>query len=170
MILKVKVLNENARVPAYATAGSAAFDLVSTHGVNITPDEAKVVGTGLAFEVPKEHVMLVFSRSGHGFNNGLRLANCVGVIDSDYRGEVKAKIHNDSKTTYQVKAGERIAQAMIVPIAIAKFMVVDELGTTERGEGGIGSTGKSLDQRILDNLGGDFEHIKPQGEKVYARV
>lgn len=171
MILKVKVLNENARVPAYATAGSAAFDLVSTHGVNITPNEAKVVGTGLAFEVPKEHVMLVFSRSGHGFNNGLRLVNCVGVIDSDYRGEVKAKIHNDSNTTYQVKAGERITQAMIVPIAIAKFMVVEELGTTERGEGGIGSTGLSTkDQRILDNLGGDFEHIKPQGEKVYARV
>ena len=171
MILKVKVLNENARVPAYATAGSAAFDLVSTHGVNITPNEAKVVGTGLAFEVPEGHVMLVFSRSGHGFNNGLRLANCVGVIDSDYRGEVKAKIHNDSNTTYQVKAGERIAQAMIVPIAIAKFMVVEELGTTERGEGGIGSTGLSAkDQRILDNLGGDFEHIKPQGEKVYARV
>lgn len=163
MILKIKILNENARIPAYATDGAAAFDLVSTHGANITPDEAKVIGTGLTFEVPKEHVMLVFSRSGHGFNNGLRLANCVGVIDSDYRGEVKVKIHNDSNTTYQVKAGERIAQAMIVPIAIVKFMVVDELSSTERGEGGIGSTGKSLDQ---DNLGGD---IKPQGEKLYAK-
>lgn len=169
MILKVKVLNENARVPAYATAGSAAFDLVSTHGVNITPNEAKVVGTGLAFEVPEAHVMLVFSRSGHGFNNGLRLANCVGVIDSDYRGEVKAKVHNDSNTTYQIKAGERIAQAMIVPIALVKFMVVDELSSTERGEGGGGSTGKMVEDRILANLGGDFEHIKPQGEKIYAK-
>ena len=166
MILKVKVLNENARVPKYATEGSAAFDLVSTHGANITPDEAKAIGTGLTFEIPEGHVMLVFSRSGHGFNNGLRLANCVGVIDSDYRGEVKVKIHNDSNTTYQVKAGERIAQAMIVPIALVKLMVVDELSYTERGEGGIGSTGKNLDQRILDNLGGD---IKPQGEKLYAK-
>ena len=113
--------------------------------------------------------MLVFSRSGHGFNNGLRLANCVGVIDSDYRGQVKAKVHNDSNTTYQVKAGERIAQAMIVPIALVKFMVVDELSSTERGEGGGGSTGKMVEDRILANLGGDFEHIKPQGDKVYAK-
>lgn len=84
---------------------------------------------------------MVCSRSGHGFNYGVRLSNCVGVIDSDYRGEVMVKLHNDSEDTYWVEAGDRIAQAYIVPVPRVVFEVAEQLSITERGNGGFGSTG-----------------------------
>lgn len=141
--LKVKKLHPDAIIPTYATDGSGCFDLHAV-GTNIEPlFHPTVFQTGLAFEVPKNHVMLIFSRSGHGFNHDVRLANCVGVIDSDYRGEVQVKLTPDLiKTGHMtVRPGDRIAQALIVQAPQYDLVVTDELSDTERGEGGFGSTG-----------------------------
>ena len=100
--------------------------------------------TGLSFEIPAGHVMLVLcSRNGHGFKHGIRLVNGAGVIDSDYRGEVMVGLRNDSPLRFEVKAGDRVAQALIVPVPSVQFVEVDTLGDTERGAGGFGSTGVS---------------------------
>lgn len=142
MQVKIKKLNENAVIPQYATSGAACFDLVCVNDVMITPGREHVaLRTGLAFEIPEGYVMMVYSRSGHGFKNGIRLANGTGVIDSDYRGEVMVKMHNDGSTAVLVSAGERIAQAMIVPVPQVELVLSDELSDTARGSGGLGSTG-----------------------------
>jgi dUTP pyrophosphatase len=142
MQVKIKKLHPNAVIPQYATTGAACFDLVSVNEVMITPGREHVaLKTGLAFEIPEGYVMMVYSRSGHGFKNGIRLANGTGVIDSDYRGEVMVKMHNDGSTALLVTAGERIAQAMIIPALQVELEVVDELSDTARGSGGFGSTG-----------------------------
>lgn len=142
MKVRLKKLDQRAVVPQYASSGAACFDLHALEG-----GEAGACGgtcnlrTGLAFEIPAGHVMLIYSRSGHGFKNGLRLVNSVGVIDSDYRGEVSVKIRNDSPLRFNFEAGDRVAQAMIVPVDRCTFIECDELSTTERGAGGFGSTG-----------------------------
>ena len=141
MNLKLKKLSPGARVPQYATEGSACFDLHTTHRGSVPALESATFHTGLAVEVPDGHVLLIYSRSGHGFKSGLRLVNAVGVIDSDYRGAIMVKIHNDSRTPFSFAAGDRIAQAMLVPVHRVTFEVVDELSDTERGAGGFGSTG-----------------------------
>lgn len=142
MHVKVKKLTDNAVLPRYATAGAACFDLVCVNDVIITPGREHVaLRTGLAFEIPEGYVMMVYSRSGHGFKNGVRLANGTGVIDSDYRGEVMVKMHNDGSSTVHVTAGERIAQAMIIPVSQVHLILADELSDTARGSGGLGSTG-----------------------------
>ena len=149
MNVKIQKLHPDAIVPQYATLGAACFDLrallPSPAPVypQVWPGKPVVVRTGLAFEVPQGHVMLVFSRSGHGFKHDIRLANCVGVIDSDYRGEVLVKLTNDSCSGgfISLEHGARIAQAMIIPVEQAQFEVVDELSETQRGTGGFGSTG-----------------------------
>lgn len=139
MKLKVKKIHPSASVPEYATAGAACFDIQALEGGMVKG--RATFDTGLAFEVPQGHVMLVFSRSGHGFKEGVRLSNCVGVIDSDYRGEVKVALTADD-WPLQISAGDRIAQAMILPIEQVQFEEVSELSETERGVGGFGSTGK----------------------------
>ena len=140
--LAVKFLNDRARLPEYATPGSACFDIFGTaDDVTIAPGEAAVIGTGLAFEIPDNHVMLVYSRSGHGFKQGLRLANTTGIIDSDYRGELMVKLHNDSDVPQTIPGQSRCAQAMIIPVQQVAFKVVDDLSHTQRGIGGFGSTG-----------------------------
>lgn len=136
--LPVKRLHPEAKLPVYASAGAACFDLSALHGGEVSPTGR--FRTGLAFEVPVGHVMLVFSRSGQGFNHDVRLANCVGVIDSDYRGEVQVKLAADG-APFNVMQGDRIAQAMVLPVQQMAFVEVDELGSTERGAGGFGSTG-----------------------------
>lgn len=146
MQINIQKLNENAVIPAYATTGAACFDLVSTEDVLIHPGSHKAVGTGLAFEIPEGYVMQIFSRSGHGFKNNIRLTNCTGIIDSDYRGEVKVGLYNDKSidmpdNVFSVKAGDRIAQAMIVPVNQVSFVATDSLSQTDRGTGGFGSTG-----------------------------
>jgi dUTP pyrophosphatase len=142
MNIKIKLLSPLAAMPVYATAGSACFDIATVDdNVDIRPGSWAVLGTDLAFEIPPGHVMMVYSRSGHGFKNGIRLANGTGVIDSDYRGELKIKLHNDSSRVFSVNRGDRIAQAMIVPVSQVSFETVDELSATERGSGGFGSTG-----------------------------
>lgn len=146
MKLKVKKCREGAVIPQYATDGSACFDLCAVIDGNgrMFVNDDRIFNTGLQFEIPEGHVMMVYSRSGHGFNHGVRLANCVGVIDSDYRGELKVKLTNDSDSFVglQVKHGDRIAQAMVVPVQQVQFEEVDELTETVRGTGGFGSTGQ----------------------------
>lgn len=106
-------------------------------------NEPHTYSTGLAFEVPEDHVMLIFSRSGHGFKNDVRLSNCVGVIDSDYRGELKVKLTCDKiGWGLEVNAGDRVAQGMIIPVAKVSFEEVSELSETVRGTKGFGSSGK----------------------------
>lgn len=144
MELKVKKLHPEAIVPRYATDGAACFDLHAVgvqRALRVTPGEAITFATGLAFEMPPGHALLVFSRSGHGFNQDTRLANCVGVIDSDYRGEVKVRLTADSRQGLVVHNGDRIAQAMIVELPFVQLKLVDELTATARGAGGFGSTG-----------------------------
>lgn len=147
MKIKLKKLHTDAVVPTYATDGAACFDLHVVdcgHQSPIYREGQMSLRTGLAFEVPDTHVMLIFSRSGHGFKNDTRLANCVGVIDSDYRGEVAVRLTRDSGRTdiLRVNPGDRIAQALLMPVERVSFEVVDELSETERGAGGFGSSGQ----------------------------
>jgi len=145
MNVNVKTLTASAILPTYATAGAACFDIYADGGVLIHQNSSSaIVSTGLAFEIPEGYVMEIYSRSGHGFNNDIRLANCVGIIDSDYRGELFVKLKLDDSgydDVFVVNYGDRIAQAKIVPVERAVFNVVDKLNETERGEKGLGSTG-----------------------------
>lgn len=145
MNLKVKRLHRDAMIPRYATPGSACFDLHSVNEEKIAVREGMpcTFNTGLAFEIPKYHVMLIFSRSGHGFNSDIRLANCVGVIDSDYRDEVMVKLTADPSPRwdgFKVSQYDRIAQAMVIKVEQVEFILCDELSATKR-VGGFGSTG-----------------------------
>ena len=144
----VKRLTDTAILPAFATAGAACFDL---HADLKSEDDCDQINfyneyifrTGLAFDIPKGYALMVYSRSGHGFKNDVRLANCVGVIDSDYTGEVKVKLTIDHDGSFTVSHGDRIAQAMLIKVPCVQLVEVDELKTTERGANGFGSTGTS---------------------------
>lgn len=148
--LKVRKLRDDAQIPQYHSAGAACFDLHAIDPQNgqhdgliaIAPGRAATFRTGLAFEVPEGYVMLVFSRSGHGFKHDVRLANCVGVVDSDYRGEVEIRLKNDGKDRFDVCTGDRVAQAMLLPVPRVDLVEAEELSDTERGANGQGSTGK----------------------------
>ena len=149
-IIKTKKLHAAAALPQYASAGAANFDIQALiesdlHGEKplvLSPGQSVVIRTGLAFEVPPGWVMAIYSRSGHGFKNGVRLSNAVGQIDADYRGEVKVAIHNDGRAKFTIRHGDRIAQARLEPAPQCQFEEVQELSETERGAGGFGSTGK----------------------------
>ena len=136
MKVKVRRLHPRAVVPSFATGGAAAFDLVAVKR------EGQVFDTGLAFEIPPGYAMFIYSRSGMGFKDNTRLSNCVGVIDSDYRGEVKVKLARDDGKPIDAQVGDRIAQAVIMRLPKVEFEEVRELSDTERGAGGFGSTGK----------------------------
>lgn len=143
MQVKVKKLREDAVIPKFSTSGAACFDLVSLDSADFYGPEIgpKAMGTGLSFEVPAGHVMLIFARSGMATYCGLRPANCVGVIDSDYRGEVIVQLHADRTGMTNVTAGTRIAQAMIIKLPEYELVEADTLSETERGSSGFGSTG-----------------------------
>lgn len=142
MKVKIKKVHQDATTPTYATMGSACFDLYTVDEGLVLPASAKTFSTGLAFEIPEGHVMLLFSRSGHGFNHGVRLSNCVGVIDSDSRDAVRVKLHNDRiDGGFHVVKGSCIAQAMIIALPNVGLEVCNELSDSERGIGGFGSTG-----------------------------
>lgn len=150
MKVKIKRLDPRAQLPEYQTAGAACFDIHALLPKDdgrllVSPGEQFAFSTGLAFEIPPGYVLKVFSRSGHGFNNGVRLANGTGIIDSDYRGELKVALRADPHpgVGIAVKHGDRIAQGMIVPSPRVEWDEVDELSDTERGAGGFGSTGVS---------------------------
>lgn len=143
--VKYKVLDPRAKAPAYATAGAAAADLCAVLDAPLTlaPLERALVPTGLAIELPApSSVALVYARSGLSIKHGVCMANGVGVIDSDYRGELKVPMVNLGKEPYTIQPGERVAQLCIAPVYTAAFVRAEELGGTARGEGGFGSTGK----------------------------
>ena len=149
MELRIKALSpkigREIPAPFYATPGSAAMDLHACldQAVTIPAGERVVIPTGLAIALPSaDFVALVFARSGLGIRHGVAPANCVGVIDSDYRGEVLVGLQNSGGEDYTVKPGDRIAQLMITPVIQARVRLVDELDETQRGAGGFGSTGQ----------------------------
>lgn len=142
VIVRVKRLDPRAKLPVRGSAAAAGADLCVLEDVTIPAGETVMIHTGLAAEIPDGYVGLVFARSGLALRNGLAPANKVGVVDSDYRGELMVAIHNHSGETQSVSAGERVAQMCIIPYAAAVYQLADELSDTERGEGGFGSTGR----------------------------
>ena len=148
MKLLIKPLSEKIGteipLPYYATAGAAALDLhACTEGETvISPNGRVMIPTGIAAAIPEGHVGIMAVRSSMGAKNGINLANGIGVIDSDYRGELRVTLHNTTDTAYTVQSGDRIAQLMVIPVACPPIEVVDELPATERGEGSFGSTGR----------------------------
>ena len=143
--VKFTRLDPRATAPAYATPGAAAADLcaVLDGPLTLEPGGRAMVPTGLAIELPgPDCVALLYARSGLAVKHGLTLSNCVGVIDSDYRGEVKVGLINQGAAPYTIQPGERIAQMCIAPVWQAAFAEADALSDTARGAGGFGSTGK----------------------------
>lgn len=132
-------------LPEYATAGSAAMDLravFESESLTLTPNECRLIGTGLAFHIGNpDYCALVLPRSGLGYKHGIVLGNLVGLIDSDYQGELKVPLWNRSQTPYTIALGERIAQLMFQTVARATLLPVAAFGASERGEGGFGHTG-----------------------------
>ena len=142
--ISIKRLDPRVPLPAYQTPGSAAMDLAALLDAPLTlaPGARAAVPTGLAIALPgPEWVALVCARSGLGIKHGVSLSNSVGVIDSDYRGEIRVGLINQSDTPYTVQPGDRIAQLMILPVGRAQITQLDELPPTQRGSGGLGSTG-----------------------------
>ncbi len=142
--IKLKVLRPGAEIPAYATAGSAAADLRAALDAPVTvePGCRAMIPTGIAISLGSpEYVALVFARSGLAVKKGICLANGVGVIDSDYTGEIIVGLLNTSSEAFTVEPGDRIAQLAIMPVCRGLFTPVEELDATERGAGGFGSTG-----------------------------
>ena len=145
MQLKIKKLKENARIPKRATEGAAGMDLFAciTDAVALAPGQLTVIPTGIAIELPDNTcAAFLYARSGLGVKHGICLSNGVGVIDSDYRGEICVGLCNVSDTPYTIEPGERVAQMVIAPVLIPSVVEVGELGETERGSGGFGSTGR----------------------------
>ena len=142
--VKIKKLNDKAIVPTYGSEFSAGADLYSCeeHDVVIASGQTRLIHTGIALEIPQGYVGLIYARSGLATKRGLAPANKVGVIDSDYRGEIMVALYNQSGTEQTVTSGERIAQIVFTPYVAADFEFCDELNSTERGEGGFGSTGR----------------------------
>ena len=143
-ILKLSKVKANAVVPARATPESAGYDLsvCLTEPLDLPAGQRVLVPTGIALALPKNTVGLVFGRSGLGTKHGISPSNAVGVIDSDYRGEVFVPLSNHSQTDYRIELGERIAQLVIVPIETPEIELCEQLPETERGKGGFGSTGR----------------------------
>ena len=142
MKLKIKKLNPEAIIPAYQTKEAAGFDLHSIENVVLKPGERKLIGTGLAFEIEYGYEVQIRPRSGLAFKHGITVLNSPGTIDSDYRGEIKVLLINHSDEEFEIKKGDRIAQAVVAPVIQAEIVEVEELSSTERGEGGFGSTGQ----------------------------
>lgn len=144
-VLKIKKLRKNAKIPYRATPGSAGMDLYACldEAVTIEPGERAMIPTGIAIALESPaYCAFLYVRSGLAVKYGIAPANCVGVIDSDYRGEVCAVLQNYSREPFTVLNGERIAQLVIAPVELPEIEVVDELDDTARGTGGFGSTGQ----------------------------
>ena len=142
--IRVKKLNPNAKLPTYGSSEAAGADLYACldETVTIQPGEVFWVPTGIALEVPKGCAGLVYARSSMGAKRGLAPANKVGVVDSDYRGEIRVVLLNHSKQPQTLQPGERVAQFVIAPVLTPAYEEVTELSDTDRGAGGFGSTGK----------------------------
>ncbi len=145
LVVKVLKKRENAIIPERATSGAAGLDLYACidEDIIIKAGESALVATGIAIELPsKEMAAFVFARSGLATKFGISLSNSVGVVDSDYRGEIYVSLRNFSAEDYTIKRDERIAQMIIMPVLPVSFCEVENLGDTARGDGGFGSTGK----------------------------
>ena len=145
MTLQVKRTNPYSILPRYATAGAAGMDLSAClleEPITLEPGQRALVPTGIAIALPALHVGLLFARSGLAVKQGIALANGVGVIDSDYRGELRVALFNSSDSDYTIHDGDRIAQLMVLPVVQPQLQFVEELDETARGCGGFGSTGR----------------------------
>ena len=144
MNINILCLTDSAKLPERGSVLAAGYDLFAdlAEDVEIAPHVTKMIGTGLAMEIPEGYFGGIFARSGLSAKEGLRPANCVGVVDSDYRGEIKVAVHNDGEQTRVITPAEKIAQLVVVPFLSVDFNEVSSLSDTARGEGGFGSTGK----------------------------
>lgn len=144
MEVKIKKMNERAHLPTFGTDFSAGADLYCAENgkLAINSGETVFLDTGIAMEIPDGYVGLVFARSGLACKHGLRPANCVGVIDSDYRNSIKVALHNDGEYPKFIDEGERIAQIIILPYPKIQFAEVEEISDTTRGLSGFGGTGR----------------------------
>ena len=143
-VIKVVKLHPDAKLPTYGSAEAAGADLYACMDAPVTvlPGQTAWISTGISLEVPKGCAGLIYARSGMATKRDLAPANKVGVIDSDYRGEIKVVLLNHGQNTQVIKPGERIAQFVITPVLTPAYLQVDELSDTDRGFGGFGSTGK----------------------------
>lgn len=143
-IISFQRLRQEARIPVRATQGSAGYDLCACIPAPVTmrPGETAVFPTGLAVLLPPQTAGMIFTRSGLGIKHGIHVTNGVGVIDWDYRGEMRVGLHNLSTESYTVQPGERVAQLILIPVLTPKAVEVESLPETARGTGGFGSTGK----------------------------
>lgn len=141
--VNIKKLDKKAKAPTYGSEFAAGADLYACmdEAIDIAPNTTEFIHTGLAFQIPAGYVGLVYARSGLGCKKGLAPANKVGVIDSDYRGEVMVALRNHSTETRTIEPGDKIAQMVLTPYLKADYQIADELDDTVRGEGGFGSTG-----------------------------
>ena len=144
MNIKIKKLNNLAKMPSRGSSAAAGYDLYAAieKPIHILPHSTVKIGTGLSFELPERTFAAIFARSGIATKQGLRPANCVGVCDSDYRGEYIVAIHNDSEEVQTIVSQERIAQMILLPYIEMSFNEVDELSDTKRRDGGFGATGR----------------------------
>lgn len=139
MIIKIKKVHQNAKIPKYALPGDAGMDLFAIEDKTVKPNEIIAVKTGISIELPNNYVGLIWDKSGLALKSGIKTMG--GVIDSGYRGEIAVILTNLSKDAYEIKRGEKIAQLLIQKIESAEILEVNELNNTERNEGGFGSTG-----------------------------
>ena len=142
--IRVKILKEGAKLPTYGSLEAAGADLYACVDapVTVAPGETAFIPTGIALEVPKGCAGLIYARSGLACKRGLAPANKVGVVDSDYRGEILVALHNHGSQSQSVENGERVAQFLITPVLTPAYEVAEELSDTARNAGGFGSTGK----------------------------
>ncbi|MCM1227625.1 MAG: dUTP diphosphatase [Clostridium sp.] len=144
MTIKIKKLNENAVLPQRATEGSAGYDLsaCTDSDIIIAPGEIKMIPTGIAAACFENAALMIYPRSGLASKHGIALANCVGVVDSDYRGEIKVPLINHGKESFTVTHAMRIAQMVVTPVLLPEIEETETLDETKRNTGGFGSTGK----------------------------
>ena len=143
--IEIKLLNDLATIPAYSSLNAAGCDLYAAidKNIEIKPNKTEFIGTGISLAIPENIVGLIYARSGLGCKYGIAPSNKVGVIDSDYRGEIIVALHNHSEETFIVKPKDRIAQMVFTPYYTMNFIKVDNLSDTKRGNGGFGSTGEN---------------------------
>lgn len=148
MKLNFKKLSDNATIPTRGSKEAAGYDLYSAGDYDIAPHGTVKISTDIAISIPEGYFGGIFARSGLATKKGLRPANCVGVIDSDYRGNIIVALHNDTGDFQLVDKGERIAQLIIMPYETVEWNEVEDLDETDRGEGGFGSTGEGKEQKF----------------------
>lgn len=141
--MQIKKLSTNAQLPTRASEHAAGYDLYANieEPITIASNQTVLVPTGIAMAIPEDYFLAIYARSGLAVKNGIRPANCTGIIDADYRGEIMVALHNDNDEDFVVEPNMRIAQGIFQKYQIVEFEIVDQLSETKRGSGGFGSTG-----------------------------